>query len=271
MDNICRFPKTEKLSDGLNILNFVCERTADFPDKYLIPANYAINVVISGTGILHTPRGDHVISENKVFMIFSAKPYFIENTGGLNYIYASFIGPRAEGLLERAGVSPDSPVIDGNEKLTSRWKEDFRSADESCIDLVAESLLLYSVSLFCRSDDEVKNESFENGILRIKQYTDLNYTSPELDLAGISARFGYSPKYVSSAFARLVRVNFSDYLRDLRLNHARTLLDRGMNNIREVSAACGFSDALYFSKVFRKNFGVSPREYLKGKANLRKH
>ena len=62
MDNICRFPKTEKLSDGLNILNFVCERTADFPDKYLIPANYAINVVISGTGILHTPRGDHVIS-----------------------------------------------------------------------------------------------------------------------------------------------------------------------------------------------------------------
>ena len=49
MDNICRFPKTGNLSDRLSILNFVFERTADFPPKYLTPANYAMNVVVSGS------------------------------------------------------------------------------------------------------------------------------------------------------------------------------------------------------------------------------
>ena len=61
MDNICRFPKTGNLSDGLSILNFVFERTADFPPKYLTPANYAMNVVVSGSGILHTPCGDYPV------------------------------------------------------------------------------------------------------------------------------------------------------------------------------------------------------------------
>ena len=97
MDNICRFPKTGNLSDGLSILNFVFERTADFPPKYLTPANYAMNVVVSGSGILHTPCRDYPVSENNVFLTFSAKPYFIENTGNLGYIYVSFIGPRAGG------------------------------------------------------------------------------------------------------------------------------------------------------------------------------
>ncbi len=265
MDNICRFPKTGNLSDRLSILNFVFERTADFPPKYLTPANYAMNVVVSGSGVLHTPCGDYPVSENNVFLTFSAKPYFIENTGNLGYIYVSFIGPRAEGLTKRAGFTADSPVLACPEKLTGRWKEDFGAADDSCIDLVAESLLLYTISLFCRDATERHDSGFENGILKIKQFVDLNYASPDLDLTSVSARFGYSPKYVSAAFVRLVRENFSDYLRDLRLSHARKLLDGGMYNVREVSSACGFSDALYFSKVFRNNFGVSPREYMKRK------
>lgn len=266
MDNICRFPKTGNLSDGLSILNFVFERTADFPPKYLTPANYAMNVVVSGSGVLHTPCGDYPVSEDNVFLTFSAKPYFIENAGNLGYIYVSFIGPRAERLMKRAGFTADSPVLACPEKLTERWKEDFGAADDSCIDLVAESLLLYTISLFCRDATERHDGGFENGILKIKQFVDLNYASPDLDLTSVSARFGYSPKYVSAAFVRLVRENFSDYLRDLRLSHARKLLDGGMYNVREVSSACGFSDALYFSKVFRKNFGVSPREYMKRKA-----
>ena len=151
MDNICRFPKTGNLSDGLSIQNFVFERTADFPPKYLTPANYAMNVVVSGSGILHTPCGDYPVSENNVFLTFSAKPYFIENTGNLGYIYVSFIGPRAEGLTKRAGFTADSPVLACPEKLTGRWKEDFGAADDSCIDLVAESLLLYTISAASRT------------------------------------------------------------------------------------------------------------------------
>ena len=192
MDNICRFPKTGNLSDRLSILNFVFERTADFPPKYLTPANYAMNVVVSGSGILHTPCGDYPVSENNVFLTFSAKPYFIENTGNLGYIYVSFIGPRAEGLTKRAGFTADSPVLACPEKLTGRWKEDFGAADDSCIDLVAESLLLYTISLFCRDATERHDGGCEDGILKRKQFVDLNSQralrlQPEICVGGVRA------------------------------------------------------------------------------------
>ncbi len=79
----------------------------------------------------------------------------------------------------------------------------------------------------------------------------------------MSRKFSYSPKYVSAAFARLVNLSYSEYLRQLRMDHARRLFESGTLSVKEAASASGYSDALYFSKVFKKHFGCSPREYIK--------
>ena len=49
----------------------------------------------------------------------------------------------------------------------------------------------------------------------------------------------------------------------MRLKYAVALFDSGVDSIKNVAALSGFSDPLYFSSVFKKSIGISPKEYTK--------
>lgn len=262
-ENICKFVQTKKASDDINILCFVLEAQADFDKKFTVPAANTVALAISGTGILHMPFADFPIEKGKLFFTFSAKPYYIENTGSLQYIYISFVGLRAQALLKRVGTTPLSPVYDSFDFIAERWKSELERTCAENIDIVCESLLLHTLSYLCKTDKEITERSFSDGIMRLKEYTDTHYTEPELNLTYVSRKFNYSPKYASAAFIRLVKCPFSEYLQNLRMEHAQRLLSQGMSSIREIASSCGYGDPLYFSKVFKKHFGISPKKYCK--------
>lgn len=51
-------------------------------------------------------------------------------------------------------------------------------------------------------------------------------------------------------------------LKEVRMKHARALLDEGKLSVAEISLACGFSTPSYFSTAFREYYGKTPSEYL---------
>ena len=51
------------------------------------------------------------------------------------------------------------------------------------------------------------------------------------------------------------------YIIDLRLEYASQLLASGLYTVGEVGAKCGIPDTKYFSKLFKKRFGATPRDY----------
>lgn len=220
--------------------------------------------VADGSGILHTAKNDYPISRGDIFFTFSSKPFYIENSGGLEYIYISFIGLRASALFERLNISYSEPVYKGFDFLRERWTEDFGSANSFNTDLICEGLLLHSLSYLCRRNEEenIKN-SGSNGILELKAYVDMHYAEADINLKTVSQKFNYSYKYASNAFIGLTRIPFSRYLCNLRLEHAQQLLKSGISNIQEVARSSGFSDAQYFSKAFKKKYKLTPTEYCK--------
>ena len=58
-------------------------------------------------------------------------------------------------------------------------------------------------------------------------------------------------------------VGFNYYVNQLRLRYAHELLDESPFNMSEIATRCGYSDAFYFSKVFKKATGISPKDYRK--------
>lgn len=101
-----------------------------------------------------------------------------------------------------------------------------------------------------------------NAIYAIKQYIDLHYMD-NLTLQKIADEFFLSREYVSRRFKQVFGENLSEYLERVRIEHAKLLLASGQHRIASVAEMVGYQDGRYFSKIFGKLTGMSPREWRK--------
>jgi circadian clock protein KaiC len=82
-----------------------------------------------------------------------------------------------------------------------------------------------------------------------------------LKLTDISNHLRLSPYHLSRVFKSETKKTIFEYLLHLRIEKAKRLLRNIQLNISEISRECGFNDANYFTRVFKKNNGISPTEY----------
>lgn len=87
------------------------------------------------------------------------------------------------------------------------------------------------------------------------------HLSTELTVAALSERFGYTAAHFSRKFKQATGLAPMLYITILRLERAREQLKHGTAGIGEIATACGFSDANYFTRRFKKHFGVPPSHY----------
>lgn len=107
------------------------------------------------------------------------------------------------------------------------------------------------------------NEQEDLLIQNIRQYIHEHYATANLE--DIAHSIYMSPNYISKIFKERTKQNLSDFLLQVRMeNAARQLFDL-RNKIYEVSEKVGYKYVKNFSRAFRDYFGVSPREYRRGK------
>lgn len=86
--------------------------------------------------------------------------------------------------------------------------------------------------------------------------------SEKLTLNYLASKIHINPAYLSRKFHEEVGVGFSEYLNEYRLKEAqKMLIDYPDLSISTISERCGFNSQHYFSQIFRKMTGDSPRDY----------
>lgn len=85
--------------------------------------------------------------------------------------------------------------------------------------------------------------------------------SSSLSLKTLSEMLNISPGYLSTLFRRETGTTVSDYIRDKRIRHAIHLLSTTHLQVQTVALHCGIMDVQYFSKIFKKQTGMTPKEY----------
>lgn len=86
--------------------------------------------------------------------------------------------------------------------------------------------------------------------------------SEKLTLNYIASKIHINPAYFSRKFHEEVGMGFSEYLNDFRLKEAqKMLIDSPELSIHTISERCGFNSQHYFSQIFRKVTGYSPRDF----------
>ena len=83
----------------------------------------------------------------------------------------------------------------------------------------------------------------------------------DVTLAQVAEKSGYTPNYFSHLFHESCGIRFVDFLTQLRLNYARTMLLTTNQSVSQIAQSSGFSSSSNFFRAFRKDTGLSPLEY----------
>lgn len=254
--NICKFISEANL-DSLEIICFVYESDYDTITNEIIESCNRAILIKQGTGQLITDSIVQKFNAGDLLFTFKDENVKIE-TDSCEYLYISFVGSRSEALFKRFGISKTNRCFDGFDSMIPIWQDSLLRASDKNIDLTAEGILLYTFSRLISGANE------QSGIINeIIQITEENFSNPNLSISQIAETLNYNSKYISHLFKKQTGMNYSEYIKNMRLKYAVALFDSGVDSIKNVAALSGFSDPLYFSSVFKKSIGISPKEYTK--------
>lgn len=260
MDNICKFIPANDTETGINIINFVYEKNQiNYNEQIKLPI-YRMGIVTNGKGRLKAYGINESLNVGDLFFMFPSVSFRLEANEDFKYIYISFLGVRANMLMDKFGINSQNCIFHNNDMLIPIWESAIKA---EVSDLKCEAILLYSLSELGEQFFQKESETAAKAlVIKIKEYIDTHFNLFDLDLKMIANKFSYNEKYISNLFKKEFKTGISEYISTIRVQNACTLIGQGLTCISEISSLCGYSDSLYFSKVFKKKTGLSPRAYI---------
>ncbi|MGN0280442.1 MAG: response regulator [Lachnospiraceae bacterium] len=112
-------------------------------------------------------------------------------------------------------------------------------------------------------DRESDNQS-KKVLKKALEYIEENYAQESLSLNTVSGAVNVSPGYFSAIFSQAMETTFIEYVTQKRMEKAKKLLRQTEKHSGEIALEVGYKDPHYFSFVFKKTQGCTPREYRSG-------
>ncbi len=156
-------------------------------------------------------------------------------------------------LVEKLGGN----IKELNPEILQRKFIDEAVSDEKRFIKTLEQVLSFALDY---RDSKVTGK-YADVILKAKKFIEENYADQNTTLTSVAEEVALSPNHFSTIFSQECKTTFIEYLTNVRLENAKRLMRETDMKGYDIAYECGFSDPHYFSYIFKKNTGLSPREY----------
>ncbi len=168
---------------------------------------------------------------------------------------------------KKSGLHPVTVVLSGYDEFKYAQQALRYGAKEYLLKPVRAADILECINRLAEENFETeKTEEPEEAeqrnrfVTAAQEYIKEHYAQ-DLSLQQVADKVGISSGYLSTMFSQNLNCKFVDYLNQVRVERACVYLEQNFLKTYEIAYRVGFRDEKYFSKVFKKVKGVSPKEY----------
>lgn len=188
--------------------------------------------------------------------------YIAEGGYGACIIFDSFYPLPPEPFILSCAGNPAVPQC--FYKLAQISKNDSMNGRLESMEAFYRLLSMLHETLTSRSAARTMRER----LAPVISYIEANFTQQYIDLSLLADIAGMSPDYFRHCFCEVYGISVLKYINSLRLEKAKSILSNGCS-VSEAAACAGFSDANYFTRLFRKKVGVPPSSFRSSSDNAK--
>jgi AraC-like DNA-binding protein len=230
--------------------------------------HFLIHFILEGQGTFYVGDKAYKLSKDEGFLICPdvITYYEADGTNPWQYAWVGFKGIKAKAYLNLANLTREKPIfLHRDSSLIRSTLQDMRKA--AALKYAGNLRLQGLLSIFLSElieiaeRSEVQEASYKD--LYIKKamlMIETNY-SRALSIEDMAKNLGLNRNYFSSLFKESLNISPQEYLIKYRVNKACELIKNRSLSISDISRSVGYSDALGFSKIFKKVKGCSPKQY----------
>lgn len=236
--------------------------------------HYLFHYILSGTGTLMADDSKGVtqtysIKSMQGFVIFPNQitTYVADKQLPWEYVWLEFDGLRVKSLLDTIGLSLDKPVYHARNKslredMANEMLYISRHKDESPFHLIGHLYLFLDYLLRSAADEQLEHGSKlrEFYIHEALTYIEHNFQN-EITIEDIAGVCGLNRTYFGKIFKEALGKTPQEFLLNYRMLKAAELLKLTSLSIGDVGLAVGYANQMHFSRAFKNNYGISPREW----------
>lgn len=253
--------------DDLNLYEIGCQKC---PSGYsfgpIIRNNYVLHFILEGTGTLYLQDQAFPVSAGQAFVIPPklVAHYAASNDTPWNYIWIHFNGQKTSELLYKAGITSSRPVFipacrAGEIRQCMQDLLKYNSLEYTCI---GNTYRLFQ--LLCDTTSNTPSVGETDKALRyireVIRFISNRYQEP-IKIQEIADLCGLDRSYLCKIFKHATNYTPQEYLIFFRIKKAKQLLKDPELPIQHIAYSVGYNDPFAFSKVFKKETGVSPSQY----------
>lgn len=227
---------------------------------------YIIHYILKGKGCFETGGKRYTLQAGDSFIIFPGVTvcYYPDEEDEWEYIWVDFSGEEIPDILNNTAFSIENPVVRACENnittLFENLHDIYWNTEKPAQQYLCKSALYRLLSEYILVYPN-KAQKKLNLMEQIVAYIKANCSNPTLTVEDIEKEFGVGHMSLYRYFENSLNTTPKKYINSLRLENARVLLQFKDQTVKDAAYRAGFTDPLYFSKVFKEKFGVSPSEY----------
>lgn len=222
--------------------------------------DYHILLITSGScNVLHKDKRYKLTAGNLVIYAPQEEQKY-SFTANSTTMWCHFTGTVSDEIITDAKLISGIYFLKPNNEIInpfSRLIQEFHTKGRENFAIPCLVELLYSISSAHYSPQEMKDYDVISPAIA---YINSNY-SKEIPLEHLAELTGYSKSRFSHIFSDVTGTTPKKYQNELKLKISCEMLTSTGYPINEIATICGFNDPLYYSRIFRKRYGISPKEY----------